>query len=75
MIVPDQVTLIDEDGAEREYTIHDAFDLDGSAYYLVERLGEPDQVLLLKESSGGLETVEGEEFSRVIAALEADEVE
>ncbi|MFI5282204.1 MAG: hypothetical protein ACHQ0J_03650 [Candidatus Dormibacterales bacterium] len=73
--MPDQVTLIDEGGAERQYTIHDAFDLDGSAYYLVEKVDDPDQVLLLKESSGGLETVEGDEFSRVIAALEADEVE
>jgi hypothetical protein len=32
-------------------------------------------VLLLRESSSGLETVEGEEFQRVIAALEQDEVE
>jgi hypothetical protein len=29
----------------------------------------------LREASGGLETVEGEEFERVIAALEGDEVE
>ncbi len=71
----DVVTLVDEDGTERQFTIHDAFDLEGSAYYLVEKVGDPSQVLLLKESDGALETVEGEEFSRVIAALEADEVE
>jgi hypothetical protein len=29
----------------------------------------------LREAGGGLETVEGEEFERVIAALEGDEVE
>jgi hypothetical protein len=29
----------------------------------------------LREAGGGLETVEGEEFQRVIAALEEDEVE
>jgi hypothetical protein len=29
----------------------------------------------LREAGGGLETVEGEEFDRVIAALEGDEVE
>jgi hypothetical protein len=32
-------------------------------------------VLLLREGTGGLETVDGEEFKRVIAALEGDEVE
>jgi len=71
----DVVTLIDEDGAERRFTIHDAFDLEGAAYYLVEGVGDPTQVLLLKESKEGLETVEGEEFARVVAKLEADEVE
>lgn len=44
-------------------------------YYLVEDADDPSQVLLLRESDGGLETVEGEEFQRVIAALEEDEVE
>ena len=33
------------------------------------------QVLLLRESAGGLETVDGDEFKRVITALEKDDVE
>jgi hypothetical protein len=44
-------------------------------YYLVENVDDPSQVLLLREAGAGLETVEGEEFERVIAALEGDEVE
>ncbi len=44
-------------------------------YYLVENVDDPSQVLLLREADAGLETVEGEEFQRVIAALEEDEVE
>jgi hypothetical protein len=44
-------------------------------YYLVENVDDPEQVLLLREAAGGLETVEGEEFQSVIAALEEDEVE
>ena len=44
-------------------------------YYLVENVDDPEQVLLLREAASGLETVEGEEFQRVIAALEEDEVE
>lgn len=44
-------------------------------YYLVENVDDPSQVLLLREAGGGLETVDGEEFQRVIAALEEDEVE
>ncbi len=44
-------------------------------YYLVENVDDPSEVLLLREAGAGLETVEGEEFQRVIAALEEDEVE
>lgn len=69
------ITLIDESGAERRFTMHDAFDLEGVAYYLVEDVGDPDQVLLLRESGGGLETVDGDEFKRVMTALERDAVE
>ncbi len=69
------VTLIDESGVERRFTVHDAFELDGVAYYLVEDVDDPDQVLLLRESPAGLETVDGDEFNRVMAALEQDTVE
>lgn len=69
------ITLIDETGRERQFQLHDAFDHEGAVYYLVENIDDPSQVLLLRESSGGLETVEGEEFQRVIAALEEDRVD
>lgn len=71
----DEVTLIDEGGAERRFKMHDAFDLEGVAYYLVEDVKDPDAVLLLREGKDGLETVDGEDFKRVMAALEADQVE
>lgn len=71
----DEVTLIDESGAERRFRMHDAFDLDGVAYYLVEDAKDPDAVLLLRESKSGLETVDGDDFKRVMAALEEDRVE
>ena len=69
---PQEVTLIDEAGAERSFLLHDAFDLDERTYYLVEASDDPEVVLLLKEVSGSLETVEGEEFARVLAMLEAE---
>jgi hypothetical protein len=72
---PQPITLIDETGRERQFQLHDAFDHDGAVYYLVENLDDPSQVLLLREAAGGLETVEDDEFQRVMAALEADEVE
>ena len=71
----DEVTLIDESGAERRFKMHDAFDVEGIAYYLVEDAADPDRVLLLRESPTGLETVDGEDFERVMAALERDEVD
>ncbi|MDQ2943518.1 MAG: DUF1292 domain-containing protein [Candidatus Dormibacteraeota bacterium] len=69
------ITLIDETGAERTYRLHDAFDVENVRYYLVEEAEDPSQVLLLRETSGGLETVDGDEFTRVITALEKDEIE
>ncbi|HEY4888312.1 MAG TPA: hypothetical protein VIJ58_07005 [Candidatus Dormibacteraeota bacterium] len=69
------ITLIDETGVERRFRLHDAFDLEGVPYYLVEAETDPSEVLLLREGTGGLETVDGEEFKRVITALEGDEVE
>jgi hypothetical protein len=71
----DEVTLIDGSGAERRFRMHDAFDLDGAAYYLVEDVNDPDRVLLLRESDDGLESVDGDDFNRVMSALERDEVE
>ena len=71
----DEVTLIDEAGVERRFKLHDAFDLDGVAYYLVEDASDPESVLLLRESGSGLETVDGDEFKRVMLAIEEDRVE
>ena len=69
------ITLIDESGVERRFTMHDAFELEGVPYYLVEDVNDSTQVLLLRESPAGLETVDGDEFKRVMAALEQDTVE
>lgn len=71
----ESVTLIDEAGTERRFRLHDAFDLEGATYYLVEGADDPAEVMLLREVEGVLETVEGDEFQRVMTALESDEVE
>jgi hypothetical protein len=69
------ITLIDETGRERQFQLHDAFDHEGATYYLVENIDDPSQVLLLRETAGAMETVDGEEFQRVMSALEEDRVE
>ncbi len=71
----DHVTLVDETGVERRFRLHDAFDLDGVTYYLVEDAKDAERVMLLRESGSGLETVDGDEFRRVMEALEQDAVE
>ena len=71
----EEVTLVDEAGVERRFRMHDAFELEGVSYYLVEDAIDPDQVLLLRETDTGLETVDGEDFDRVMGALQEDEVE
>lgn len=68
----DEVTLVDEDGVQRRFLVHDAFEVDEATYYLVEAVEDPEQVLLLRERSGTLESVEGEEFDRVLDLLEAE---
>jgi len=69
------VTLLDEGGVERQFVLHDAFDTDGRTYYLVEAADDPEQVLLLRETDDGLESVDGPEFDRVLTLLEADDAE
>jgi hypothetical protein len=69
------VTLLDEGGAERQFVLHDAFDTGGHTYYLVEAADDPEQVLLLRETDHGLESVDGPEFDRVVTLLEADDPE
>ena len=69
------MSLIDEAGVERSFVLHEAFDLDGVAYYLVEDASDAERVLLLRESTSGLETVDGAEFETVMRALEQDEVD
>lgn len=71
----DEVTLIDESGVERRFRMHDAFEVEGIPYYLVEDVKDPERVLLLRETGEGLETVGGEEFERVMGALEQDTVD
>jgi len=71
----DEVALVDESGVERRFALHDAFELEGETYYLVEDVDEPDRVLLLRETPAGLESVDGEEFGRVLSALEQDKVD
>jgi len=72
---PEEVSLIDESGKERKFRLHDAFDLEGRTYYVMEAFDDPDEVLLLRENEGALETVEQDEFERVMKALDDDEVE
>jgi uncharacterized protein YrzB (UPF0473 family) len=72
---PEEITLIDESGVERRFKLHDAFDIEETAYYLVEDVKDPDRVLLLRETGNGLETVDGDEFKKVMEALETDDVE
>jgi hypothetical protein len=71
----EEVTLIDEAGVERRFRLHDAFDLDGAAYYLVEAVDDPDQVFLLRETPEGLESVDGAEMDSLMARLDEEEGE
>jgi len=69
-VEPASVMLIDEDGIERPFTLHDAFDVEDQTYYLVEAEDEPDLVLILREDESGLVAVEGPEFDRIVSILE-----
>ena len=72
---PEEVRLVDEAGQERRFLVHDAFDVERRTYYLVEAVDDPELVLLLREGRGSLESVERDEFDRVLQALEKEERE
>ncbi len=66
------VALIDEDGKELLFALHDAFDVEDVTYYLVEGIDDPELVLVLREEDGKLVSIDGEEFDRIMGMLEDD---
>ena len=66
------VALIDEDGNELLFALHDAFDVEEVTYYLVEGVDDPELVLVLREQDGKLVSIDGDEFDRIMAMLEDD---
>ncbi len=66
------VVLIDEDGKELLFALHDAFDVEDVTYYLVEGVDYPELVLVLREQDGKLISIDGEEFDRIMGMLEND---
>jgi uncharacterized protein YrzB (UPF0473 family) len=66
------VTLIDEEGNELLFALHDAFDVEDVTYYLVEGVEDPELVLVLREEDGKLVSIDGTEFDRIMSMLEND---
>ena len=66
------VALIDEEGKELLFALHDAFDVEDVTYYLVEGVDDPELVLVLREQDGKLVSIDGEEFDRIMGMLEND---
>jgi hypothetical protein len=66
------VALIDEEGKELLFALHDAFDVEDVTYYLVEGIDDPELVLVLREQDGKLVSIDGEEFDRIMGMLEND---
>jgi uncharacterized protein YrzB (UPF0473 family) len=66
------VTLIDEEGNELLFALHDAFDVEDVTYYLVEGVEDPELVLVLREEEGKLVSIDGTEFDRIMSMLEDD---
>ena len=67
------VALIDEEGRELLFALHDAFDVEDVTYYLVEGVDDPELVLVLREQDGKLVSIDGEEFDRIMGMLENDD--
>ena len=67
------VVLLDEDGKELLFALHDAFDVEDVTYYLVEGVDDPELVLVLREQDGKLVSIDGEEFDRIMGMLENDD--
>ncbi|MGH7877324.1 MAG: hypothetical protein ACRENM_06605 [Candidatus Dormibacteraceae bacterium] len=68
-----RIELIGEDGREHVFLLHDAFDVEGGIYYLVEASDDPQQVLVLKAVGDRLEALRGQELDRVMAHLDEED--
>jgi uncharacterized protein YrzB (UPF0473 family) len=66
------VTLIDEEGKELLFALHDAFEVEGRTYYLVEGVEDPELVVVLREEEGRLISIDGDEFDGIMAMLESE---
>jgi len=66
------VTLIDEEGRELLFALHDAFEVEGRTYYLVEGVEDPELVVVLREEEGRLISIDGDEFDGIMAMLEGE---
>ncbi|HUZ89287.1 MAG TPA: hypothetical protein VMU49_05615 [Candidatus Acidoferrales bacterium] len=70
---PQRIELIGEDGREHVFLLHDAFEMEGGIYYLVEASDDPQQVLVLKAAGDRLEALRGKELDRVMAHLDEED--
>jgi Protein of unknown function (DUF1292) len=69
----DEITLLDESGQPQQFRLCDVVDLEGATYYVVESCRDDEQVLVLRERQGTLESVHGAELERVLAVLDEAE--
>ena len=68
-----KVSLFDEAGRERIFTVHDALKAEQDTYYLVESVEDRAEVLVLRETAEGLETVSSPELERVLELFEEED--
>ena len=66
------VTLIDEEGREIVFALHDAFDVEGRTYYLVEGVDDPELVVVLREDEGRLVSIDIIGFNERVVATPTD---
>ena len=74
----DVITLLDEDGAEHEFTIVDILEVDEKRYAILQPLGgaeESDAVIFRMEGDTLITIEDDAEFERVRQAFEAMEDE
>jgi uncharacterized protein YrzB (UPF0473 family) len=66
------LVLVDEDGREESFYVHDVTEFDSDTYFVLENQADANDVRILKQDGDQLVSLEDEELDRVIKHLEDD---
>ncbi len=66
------LALVDEEGREESFYIHDVTDYENTTYFVLENQADANDVRILKQDGEQLVSLDDDELDRVVKFLEAE---